>query len=241
MIGVSSFFAEKRTDTNNGLSPQAEHNVMVSNSPMGLDFLKPTGHLTLNGSMLDGAAWEILSRPEEWNSPACRRDWQGLVDNSDNLNLIYQSPDWFGHLQQTEGERRLALAVCRDKSGRTIAVAPLRIARFPFRFQGRPQGDMVNCASRLVKIGRSHRVHMPGRSTGFWARRLSDPEPAERPAFTTSPSGRLTTATSAAGCTADCDILRGAGCIGQISLVEALVFQAFRCAKCPLLSARSNI
>ena len=153
---------------------------MVSNSPMGLDFLKPTGHLTLNGSMLDAAAWEILSRPEEWNSPACRRDWQGLVDNSDNLNLIYQSPDWFGHLQQTEGERRLALAVCRDKSGRTIAVAPLRIARFPFRFQGRPQGDMVNCASRLVKIGRSHRVHMPGRSTGFWARRLSDPEPAER-------------------------------------------------------------
>ena len=120
MIGVSSFFAEKRTDTNNGLSPQAEHDVMVSNSPMGLDFLKPTGHLTLNGSMLDAAAWEILSRPEEWNSPACRRDWQGLVDNSDNLNLIYQSPDWFGHLQQTEGERRLALAVCRDntKSGK---------------------------------------------------------------------------------------------------------------------------
>ena len=104
---------------------------------MGLDFLKPTGHLTLNGSMLDGAAWEILSRPEEWNSPACRRDWQGLVDNSDNLNLIYQSPDWFGHLQQTEEERRLALAVCRDKSGRTIAVAPFRIARFPFRFHVR--------------------------------------------------------------------------------------------------------
>ena len=104
---------------------------------MGLDFLKPTGHLTLNGSMLDGAAWEILSRPEEWNSPACRRDWQGLVDNSDNLNLIYQSPDWFGHLQQTEEKRRLALAVCRDKSGRTIAVAPLRIARFPFRFHVR--------------------------------------------------------------------------------------------------------
>jgi Acetyltransferase (GNAT) domain len=111
--------------------------MVMSNFPMGLSLHKPSGHRTLHGSVLDSAAWEILSRPEEWNSPACRRDWQELVDTSDNLNLIYQSPDWFDHLQQTGEERRLALAVCRDKSGRTIALAPLRIARFPFRFHVR--------------------------------------------------------------------------------------------------------
>jgi len=104
---------------------------------MRINLHKPSGHLTLNGSVLEGAAWEILSRPEEWNSPTCRRDWQGLVDTSDNLNLIYQSPDWFDYLQHTGEERQLALAVCRDEAGGTIAVAPLQIVRFPFRFHVR--------------------------------------------------------------------------------------------------------
>jgi hypothetical protein len=36
-------------------------------------------------------------------------------------------------------------------------------------------------------------------------------------------------------------LLRGAGCIGQISLVVTLVFQALRFAKCPILSAPRNI
>ncbi len=58
----------------------------------------------------------------------------------------------------------------RDARGRQAEISPGHR-----RGTWAPQGDMVNCASRLVKIGRSHRVHMPGRSTGFWARCLSVP------------------------------------------------------------------
>ncbi len=127
--------------------------MVVSNFPIRLNLHKPSGHLTLNGSVLEGAAWEILSRPEEWNSPACRRDWQGLVDTSDNLNLIYQSLDWFDHLQHTGEERQLALAVCRDKSRRTIAVAPLRVARFPFRFHVRGRTFVTIPTLQLFFLG----------------------------------------------------------------------------------------
>jgi len=35
-------------------------------------------------------------------------------------------------------------------------------------------------------------------------------------------------------------LLRGAGCIGEIPLLEALVFQAFQCAKRPILYDRRN-
>src|SRR4051794_566798 len=66
-----------------------------STSPMGSGLLQKDRHFAKEGSMNKGATWEILSRPEQWRCPLLRRDWLALVDASDNLNLMYQSPEWF--------------------------------------------------------------------------------------------------------------------------------------------------
>jgi hypothetical protein len=56
------------------------------------------------------------------------------VNASINLNVMYQSPVWFDHLQGMGEQDRLAIAVRRDHSGRYTAVVPLRFARSPLDF-----------------------------------------------------------------------------------------------------------
>ena len=122
LVNVHRLFTIKRTSS------------VKSTSRIGFGLLQMIRHASLADSTVEESAWEILSRPEQWSCAALRRDWSELVKASDNLNVMYQSPDWFDHLQAVGEVERLALAVYRDGSGRAIALAPLRIARYPFEF-----------------------------------------------------------------------------------------------------------
>jgi hypothetical protein len=108
-------------------------------------FLQSICPLTRRVPVSLDAAWEVLSGPDQWDCPVLRRDWQGLVDAADNLNVMYQSPAWFGHLRHMGEEEGLALAVSRDPAGRYTALAPLRVARCPldFHVSGRKLGAIT--------------------------------------------------------------------------------------------------
>ena len=104
---------------------------------------------TISSSSLRANRWRILSRPEEWNCPTLRRDLQGLVDDSDNLNAMYRSPVWFDHLQSMDEQEQLAPAVARDPSERDVGVAPLRLARSSLDFD--VAGNKL-CSFSILKV-----------------------------------------------------------------------------------------
>lgn len=68
---------------------------------------------------------EILRSPEEWRAPSIQEPWKALCRSSGNLEVLFQSPDWFEHVAQLEPRKKQTLIVVRDDSGAVVGVAPL--------------------------------------------------------------------------------------------------------------------
>lgn len=55
---------------------------------------------------------EILRSPSEWSAPSVERAWSSLCRRHGRLEVLFQSPEWFGHLgQQHPDARRLVIIV----------------------------------------------------------------------------------------------------------------------------------
>jgi CelD/BcsL family acetyltransferase involved in cellulose biosynthesis len=68
---------------------------------------------------------EILRSPDEWRAPSIQEPWKALCHSSGNLEVLYQSPEWFEHVAQIEPGKKQLLIVVRDDSGAVVGVAPL--------------------------------------------------------------------------------------------------------------------
>ena len=77
--------------------------------------------------------------PESWHDLPLRNEWEELLDQSDNIHAIYQSPKWLDHVRATGAYERLSLAVARSEAGRLVGAVPLCAARgsLPFHVGGR--------------------------------------------------------------------------------------------------------
>jgi hypothetical protein len=78
--------------------------------------------------------WSLLHSPHSWHAEEVRDCWARLVRQSNDINLLYKTPDWFDHLHQESCSPHLVLAVARDEAGELVGVAPLRLASFPLGF-----------------------------------------------------------------------------------------------------------
>jgi len=62
-------------------------------------------------------------------------EWNELLKRSKNLNVLYQSPEWFGHLLNTEADDHLHLGLAKDADGKLLGVLPLKVGTFPLNFE----------------------------------------------------------------------------------------------------------
>ena len=77
----------------------------------------------------------LVSSPEQWSLPELRQTWEKLLDSSDNLDLLYQSPQWFEHLFATNtNNTRLLLGVAKNNTGCLAGIVPIRIDRYSLKF-----------------------------------------------------------------------------------------------------------
>jgi hypothetical protein len=60
--------------------------------------------------------------------------WTGLLAESTDMNVLYQSPEWFGYLEEHLGGGRLAVALARGAGGQVAGVVPLRVAPYYLAF-----------------------------------------------------------------------------------------------------------
>jgi CelD/BcsL family acetyltransferase involved in cellulose biosynthesis len=70
-----------------------------------------------------------LVSPDQWEEPNLRRVWKDLVNSSENLNVIYASPEWFDHLRAVRGDSRLAIMAAMDVHGALKGIIPLSFSR----------------------------------------------------------------------------------------------------------------
>jgi hypothetical protein len=61
--------------------------------------------------------WSFARSPEMWRSSQLIAAWEGLLAESNNPKVLYQTPEWLGHLHSVESNKRLAVAVGRDSMG----------------------------------------------------------------------------------------------------------------------------
>jgi CelD/BcsL family acetyltransferase involved in cellulose biosynthesis len=69
--------------------------------------------------------------------PGVVADWERLAAASPSLYALYQSPQWFEHLRQTEAAEGLLLAVARDGAGQIAGVAPVQLGRHDLLFEAK--------------------------------------------------------------------------------------------------------
>src|SRR5262249_4281341 len=71
-----------------------------------------------------------------WRSHEVMSAWTGLLAESKDTNVLYQSPEWFGYREEHRGGDRLAVALARGAGGQGAGVVPLRVAPYYLAFPG---------------------------------------------------------------------------------------------------------
>jgi hypothetical protein len=77
----------------------------------------------------------LLTCAADWTSPTYRDPWNEWIQESNNIDVLFQSPDWFDHLVAAEHDKRLALGVAKSDEGHVIGLAPLVSGHYPFRYE----------------------------------------------------------------------------------------------------------
>jgi hypothetical protein len=83
----------------------------------------------------DSSTFSFVSSPEEWNLPNLRQEWEKLLKSSENLDLLYQSPQWFDHLVATDPDDiRLLLGIAQNDAGRLVGIVPIRVDWYNLKY-----------------------------------------------------------------------------------------------------------
>jgi hypothetical protein len=73
-------------------------------------------------------SFSFISSSEKWCAPAIQETWKALLEKSDNITKLYQSPQWFYHLFETEDNPNLLLGVLRNELGNSEGIVPIKIS-----------------------------------------------------------------------------------------------------------------
>lgn len=77
----------------------------------------------------------LLLTPSDWRAPAIREFWDRKIAETKNIDVLFQSPEWFDYFAAAEHDKRLAVAVATTSARRVIGLAPLVFGRYPFRYE----------------------------------------------------------------------------------------------------------
>ena len=83
------------------------------------------------------ASVSFAIEPEAWNAPDVRAAWEELIARSENVNALFQSPEWFDHRAATARTPLLTLATVRDGRGAVVGVVPFARDRLQLTFHAR--------------------------------------------------------------------------------------------------------
>lgn len=72
----------------------------------------------------------VLSAAESKGLPSLRDCWESLLRGNDNPYIMYQSPEWWDHLQTVLPPERLRLAIATNCSNDIVGIAPLEVIRY---------------------------------------------------------------------------------------------------------------
>ncbi|HZW33735.1 MAG TPA: GNAT family N-acetyltransferase [Isosphaeraceae bacterium] len=112
--------------------------------------------------------WSLLDSAPETASIDLRQAWQALLEASEDLFAIYQSPFWFDTMREDAGSPGAphALAVSRDADHRLVGIVPLFVTRercvFPLI-----RGHVHTTSKREVITLPSGRLLLPPGAEGF--------------------------------------------------------------------------
>ena len=70
-------------------------------------------------------AFSFLPFAEVWNDDALRRKWDQLIDDTENLMAMYQSPEWLAFLHHSGQVDWGTVALARDAAGNLRGLVPL--------------------------------------------------------------------------------------------------------------------
>jgi len=77
----------------------------------------------------------LISPKEVEKFPTLYQDWERLLESKENLELLYQSPQWFEHLLTIDPHYNdLVLGIVKDNFGQTIGIVPIRIDHYTLTF-----------------------------------------------------------------------------------------------------------
>ena len=78
--------------------------------------------------------FSLASPSEIMNSTNLRQQWGSLLSSSNNLELLYQSPEWFEHLLFTNSDNKLSLEVYKDDAGHLLGIVPILTSKYWLKF-----------------------------------------------------------------------------------------------------------
>jgi len=78
--------------------------------------------------------FSLVSSPQIINSREFRDQWGSLLSSSNNLDLLYQSPNWFDHLSFINSDKKLSAEVYKDDSDQILGIVPILIGQYWLRF-----------------------------------------------------------------------------------------------------------
>ena len=78
--------------------------------------------------------FSLVSPTEIINSTNFRQQWDSLLSSSNNLDLLYQSPNWFNHLSFINSDKILSAEVYKDDSDQILGIVPILIGLYWLRF-----------------------------------------------------------------------------------------------------------
>jgi CelD/BcsL family acetyltransferase involved in cellulose biosynthesis len=77
----------------------------------------------------------LISPQEVQILPALRNEWDRLLEVSNNIELLFQSPQWFEHLMATNpDDNRMFLGIIKDNTGKCVGMVPIRIDKYTLSF-----------------------------------------------------------------------------------------------------------
>ena len=132
--------------------------------PLAAEGLSPFSSL----SPLPGCTISVLAPAEVSRQPWLFGQWERLLDASENLYVMYQSPAWWEHLMATSDHRGengdcplaagglspfspLRLAVAEAGSGRLAGIAPLQLGQFELTFAAKTR-TVFRCSLPVVRV-----------------------------------------------------------------------------------------
>ncbi len=78
-----------------------------------------------NCPAIEASGISLLTSIEDWGASQLRAEWEAVLEQFDDRLSMFQSPQWFEHINATEPSCHPSLVCVRDEEGRLVGFVPL--------------------------------------------------------------------------------------------------------------------